>query len=138
MSSEGIRDHSLGSAHTKLLLYTSSEFDFSLEATWVPSRVWRVRFLQSLRGSMSFGTKSTSSPRVFPSSNLKAKANAAASLRVCKGSAVKFQIFSAVCWTLSSVLRCDWAAPIHEMLLYSMTDLMNIRHTALRLMELSK
>ena len=52
--------------------------------------------------------------------------------------AVNLQIFSAVCWTLSSVLRCDWVAPIHEMLLYSMMDLMNIRYIVLRLMELSK
>ena len=36
------------------------------------------------------------------------------------------------------MLRCDCAAPIHEMLLYSMIDLMNIRYIVLRLAELSE
>jgi hypothetical protein len=91
-----MRDHIFGRAHTKLLLYTSSELDLNLYigAIWVPSGVCRVRFLQSdfsLRGSMSFGTKCTSPPRVFPSSSLKANAKAAASLRSCRGSAVTWR-----------------------------------------------
>ena len=49
MISLGILDQILGKTPSKLRLYTSRDDDFTFLATWMPSRVCRVRFLHNRR-----------------------------------------------------------------------------------------
>ena len=97
----------------KLFLYASNDLEFTaLSSCKLESQSLLVRFLVNRNRSSNLGLNYPRHPLLPPSSNLKHIDAVAASRLLNKVSTSNFPSLAAVSWTLSSLERCVFEAPM--------------------------